>query len=138
MSLLALIVNKIAYTIVKTAAGIKDQCCNCHANLSPAGRIIKGTMTMAQHTSAEMPKILRMVTVFDLWDSFMPLNLSGGKSTQNMRMSLQLIENIISAYRTYLRVKKTTEKNDRKKYFAFLPLVLVVMPAARAKILSHH
>lgn len=55
-----------------------------------------------------------------------------------MRMSLQLIENIISAYRTYLRVKKTTEQNDRKKYFAFLPLVLVVMPAARAKILSHH
>lgn len=112
MSLLALIVNKIAYTIVKIEAGIKDQCCNCHANLSPAGRIIHGTMTMAQHTSAEMPKILRMVTVFDLWDSFMPLNLSGGKSTQNMRMSLQLIENIISAYRTYLRVKKTTEQND--------------------------
>ena len=134
MSLLTLIVNKIAYTIVKTAAGIKDQCCNCHANLSPAGRIIHGTMTMAQHTSAEMPKILRMVTDFDLWDSFMPLNLSDGKSTQNMRMNLH----IISAYLTYLRVKKTTEKNDRKKYFAFLPLVLVVMPAARAKILSPH
>lgn len=138
MSLLALIVNRIAYTIEKTAAGIKDQCCNCHANLSPAGRIIHGTMTMAQHTSAEMPRILRIITDFDLWGSFMPLNLSDGKSTQNMRMSLQLIENIISAYRTYLRVKKTTEKNDRKKYFAFLPLVLVVMPAARAKILSYH
>ena len=81
MSLLTLIVNKIAYTIVKTAAGIKDQCCNCHANLSPAGRIIKGTMTMAQHTSAEMPKILRMITEFDLWDSFIPLNFSSGKST---------------------------------------------------------
>jgi hypothetical protein len=66
---------------VKTAAGIKDQCCNCHANLSPAGRIIKGTMTMAQHTSAEMPKILRIIADFDLWDSFMPLNLSDGKST---------------------------------------------------------
>lgn len=134
MSLLALIVNKIAYTIVKIEAGIKDQCCNCHANLSPADRIIHGTMTMAQHTSAEMPKILRIIADFDLWDSFMPLNLSDGKSTQNMRMNLH----IISAYRTYLRVKKTTEKNDRKKYFAFLPLVLVVMPAARAKILLHH
>ncbi len=81
MSLLTLIVNKIAYTIVKTEAGIKDQCCNCHANLSPAGRIIHGTMTMAQHTSAEMPKILRIIADFDLWDSFMPLNLSDGKST---------------------------------------------------------
>ena len=81
MSLLTLIVNKIAYTIVKTAAGIKDQCCNCHANLSPAGRTIKGTMTMAQHTSAEMPKILRIIADFDLWDSFMPLNLSDGKNT---------------------------------------------------------
>ena len=109
MSLLTLIVNKIAYTIVKTEAGIKDQCCNCHANLSPAGRIVKGTMTMAQHTSAEMPKILRIIADFDLWDSFMPLNLSDGKSTQNMRMSLQLIENIISAYHTYLYVKKWQE-----------------------------
>ena len=74
MSLLTLIVNKIAYTIVKTVAGIKDQCCNCHANLSPAGRIIQGTMTMAQNTNAEMPSILRIVTDLDLWDSSIPLN----------------------------------------------------------------
>ena len=90
MSLLALIVNRIAYTIEKTAAGIKDQCCNCHANLSPAGRIIHGTITMAQHTSAEMPKILRIITDFDLWDSFMPLNLSGGKNSIFQKLEHEL------------------------------------------------
>ena len=74
-------INRITYIVVKTEAGINDQFCNCHANLSPAGRIIQGTTTMAQHTSAEMPRIRRMVTEFDLWDSFIPLNLLGGKST---------------------------------------------------------
>ena len=73
MSLLVLMINRITYIVVKTEAGINDQFCNCHANLSPAGRIIHGTMTMAQHTSAEMPRILRIVTEFDLWDSFIPV-----------------------------------------------------------------
>ena len=69
-------INRITYIVVKTVAGIKDQCCNCHANLSPAGRIIQGTTTMVQNTKAEMPRILRMVTDLDLWDTFIHSSLT--------------------------------------------------------------
>ena len=69
-------INRITYIVVKTVAGIKDQFCSCHANLSPIGRIIQGTTTIAQNTKAEMPRILRMVTDLDLWDTFIHTSLT--------------------------------------------------------------